>query len=146
MRELTFFSVITGVFLIISLLILISFEFYEPVEVTIYCKIYAESMIFRCYIYIMLGLCLLEIGQMRMFSLVSIIISINVMIASIILKIKPPQTILSWNDKLEHKFYVNSEYREIFTRNYTTESIQSNNGNKDILQASGNVSNIYQKV
>ena len=68
------------------------------------------------------------------------------MIISIILKIKPPQTILSWNDTLEHKFYVNSEYREIFTRNYTTESIQNNNGNKDILQTSGNVNNIYQKV
>ncbi len=104
-------------------------------------------MVFRSYIYVLLGLCLLEIGQMKICSFLSIIISVIILTMSLILKLKPPQTILSWNDKLEHKFYVNSEYREIFINNYTAENIQSKaNGTKDILQTAGNISNIYQKV
>lgn len=146
-RELTFFSVVTSLLLITNILLLISFEFYVPVELNLYCKIYAESMVFRSYIHVILGLCLLEIGQMKICSFLSIIISVIILSMSLILNLKPPRTILSWNDELQQKFYVNTEYREIFVNNYTSENIQGKTkGTTNILQTTGSISNTYQKV
>ena len=84
---------------------------------------------------------------MKICSFLSIIISVIILSMSLILNLKPPRTILSWNDELQQKFYVNTEYREIFVNNYTSENIQGKTkGTTNILQTTGNISNTYQKV